>query len=73
VTFLSVHLTLLSTVETANIIRWYKKEGDFVNYKDLLCDIETEVSSIYSFSHMLRGTTSLVFRPVIFRTSLLVW
>jgi hypothetical protein len=41
---------LLSTLETANIVRWYKKEGDFVQYKDLLCDIETEVSSIYSFS-----------------------
>lgn len=26
------------------MIRWYKKEGDLVEYNDLLCDIETEVS-----------------------------
>lgn len=44
-----VQLTLLSTRDTAKIVRWYKKEGDFVQFKDLLCDIETEVCSLYSF------------------------
>ena len=45
----AVQLTLLSTRDTAKIVRWYKKEGDFVQFKDLLCDIETEVCSLYSF------------------------
>lgn len=31
-------------LRTAKIVKWYKQEGDFVEYKDLLCDIETEVS-----------------------------
>lgn len=30
----------------AKVIRWYKKEGDLVEYNDLLCDIETEVSTL---------------------------
>ena len=26
------------------VIKWYKKEGDFIHHDDTLCDIETEVS-----------------------------
>lgn len=37
-----VYLLLSSILATAKVVKWYKSEGDRVDYKDLICDIETD-------------------------------
>ena len=43
-------LTLFGILLTAKVVKWYKKEGDRVDFKDLICDIESG-GSIFTISN----------------------